>query len=62
MHDHAHAHRDADNQRRVLIAMLLTGGFMLVEVVGGIAAGSLALLGRSARPRHRVEPVPRGDT
>jgi cobalt-zinc-cadmium efflux system protein len=44
MHDHAHAHRDADNQRRVLIAMLLTGGFLLVEVAGGIAAGSLALL------------------
>jgi cobalt-zinc-cadmium efflux system protein len=30
--------------RRVLIALALTGSFMLVEVVGGILAGSLALL------------------
>jgi len=43
-HDHGQAQADADNQRRVLWAMLLTGGFMLAEVVGGIAAGSLALL------------------
>ena len=42
--DHAHTHADADNERRVLWAMLLTGGFMLAEVVGGIVAGSLALL------------------
>lgn len=32
------------NMRRVLIALALTGSFMLVEVVGGILAGSLALL------------------
>ncbi len=46
MHDHAHDHApsDADNQRRVLIAMLLTGGFMIAEVAGGLVAGSLALL------------------
>lgn len=30
--------------RRVLIALALTGSFMLVEVIGGILAGSLALL------------------
>lgn len=34
----------ADSERRVLWAMLLTGGFMLAEVVGGIVSGSLALL------------------
>lgn len=39
-HDHAHAHDD----RRMLWALLLTGGFMLVEVLGGMLSGSLALL------------------
>jgi cobalt-zinc-cadmium efflux system protein len=28
----------------VLLALVLTGGFMVVEVIGGLAAGSLALL------------------
>lgn len=32
------------NQRRVTIALVLTGAFMLVEVAGGLIAGSLALL------------------
>src|SRR5690606_24841185 len=32
------------DQRRVLIAACLTGGFMLAEAVGGILTGSLALL------------------
>ena len=41
-HDHSHNH--ADNERRVFWAMLLTGGFMLTEAVGGVIAGSLALL------------------
>jgi cobalt-zinc-cadmium efflux system protein len=43
-HDHAHRHATADNQRNVFWAMLLTGGFMLAEVVGGVVAGSLALI------------------
>ena len=30
--------------RRVIIALLLTGAFMIVEVIGGIISGSLALL------------------
>jgi cobalt-zinc-cadmium efflux system protein len=34
----------ADNARRVLLALVLTGGFMLVEVVGGLLTGSLALI------------------
>ncbi len=33
-----------DNMRRVVIALLLTGSFMIVEVIGGILSGSLALL------------------
>jgi cobalt-zinc-cadmium efflux system protein len=44
VHDHAHHGASADNQRRVFWAMLLTGGFMLAEVAGGIVAGSLALI------------------
>ncbi len=38
---HAHIR---DNMRRVVIALLLTGSFMVVEVIGGILSGSLALL------------------
>jgi cobalt-zinc-cadmium efflux system protein len=39
------SHVNADsNSRRVLIALVLTGTFMIVEVIGGILSGSLALL------------------
>ena len=38
------SHTHAGSQRRVSIALVLTGTFMLVEVVGGILSGSLALL------------------
>ena len=38
---HAHIR---DNMRRVVIALVLTGAFMIVEVIGGILSGSLALL------------------
>ena len=44
-HDHSHAHgANKKNLRRVMIALVLTGLFMVVEVVGGIISGSLALL------------------
>lgn len=43
-HDHTHRQTTADNQQRVFWVMLLTGGFMLAEVIGGIVAGSLALI------------------
>lgn len=57
-HDHGHAHLHADHghgghrhapkgaraERRILWVALLTGAFMLVEVAGGLFAGSLALL------------------
>jgi len=40
-----HSHKqDASNITRVQIALVLTGTFMVVEVVGGIISGSLALL------------------
>jgi cobalt-zinc-cadmium efflux system protein len=41
---HSHQHDEGDSERRVLLALLLTAGFMVVEVIGGLAAGSLALL------------------
>src|SRR5210317_97434 len=51
-HDHDHTHHDhshappssRDNERRIFIAMWLTGGFMVAEVVGGLISGSLALI------------------
>mgnify|MGYP000234680117 CR=1 FL=1 len=39
----AHAHHSS-NMRRVIIALVLTGTFMVVEVIGGLLSGSLALL------------------
>lgn len=41
---HHHAAVGANNERRVLLALLLTGTFMVVEAVGGLIAGSLALI------------------
>lgn len=38
-----HAHHNS-NMRRVIIALVLTGTFMVVEVIGGLLSGSLALL------------------
>jgi|TARA_R100000501_G_scaffold13151_3_gene24075 cobalt-zinc-cadmium efflux system protein len=46
-HDGGHAHVPevtSRNARAVGFAALLTGGFMLVEVAGGLVSGSLALL------------------
>lgn len=42
-HDHVHG-TDKSNLKRVMIALVLTGTFMVVEVIGGIISGSLALL------------------
>ena len=49
MHQHAHSHyhdhpAERRSERRLLWAILLTGGFMVVEVIGGLLSGSLALL------------------
>lgn len=47
-HDHAgHSHAprvSTANERAVLIGLLLTGTFMIAEVVGGVLSGSLALI------------------
>jgi len=41
---HPHPHRHDSDSRRLGWALVITGGFMLVEVVGGWVAGSLALI------------------
>jgi len=43
-HDHGPGEIDAKNEKRMGLAALLTGSFMFVEVVGGVVAGSLALI------------------
>lgn len=46
-HDHSHSHApkvDENNRRRVGLAAVLTGLFMVAEVAGGLISGSLALL------------------
>lgn len=50
-HGHRHPHRHVHgggSERALLIALLLIGGFMLVEVAGGLLSGSLALLADAA--------------
>lgn len=42
-HDHDHSH-DSQSTKILALAFALTFGFMLVELVGGVVAGSLALL------------------
>lgn len=42
-HDHAHDHSGGD-ARRLATALAIIGGFMLVEVAGGLLSGSLALI------------------
>jgi cobalt-zinc-cadmium efflux system protein len=43
-HGHDHVRVDTANERRMLWALLLIGGFMVVEAGGGLLSGSLALL------------------
>ncbi len=48
-HDHGHGHSHtatvtADSERRILLVLLMTASLMVVEVVGGVLSGSLALL------------------
>ena len=47
-HGHGHGHGLGVNRRRVFLALCLTGGFTVVEVIGGIVSGSLALLADAA--------------
>ncbi|ROH89703.1 cation transporter [Stagnimonas aquatica] len=44
----AHDHGKGSNERAMWLALALTGGFMVVEVIGGVLTGSLALLSDAA--------------
>ena len=49
MHGRTHAGTGhGANARRIFWALLLTGGFMVVEAAGGVISGSLALLADAA--------------
>ncbi len=41
---HAHAYAHSNNESRLRLAAVLTAGFMVAEAVGGVIAGSLALV------------------
>ncbi|MFO1313840.1 MAG: cation diffusion facilitator family transporter [Burkholderiales bacterium] len=43
-HDHPHASAATGTRRALILALVLTGGFAIVEAAGGWMAGSLALL------------------
>lgn len=48
-HNHFHANSaDPRNEKRIAIAAVLTGGFMIIEAIGGWVSGSLALLADAA--------------
>lgn len=52
-HDHGHAHSHGGGDRRrdaraLVVVLCLTGGFAVAEVVGGIVAGSIALVADAA--------------
>ncbi|WP_168016535.1 cation diffusion facilitator family transporter [Halomonas salinarum] len=47
-HGHHHGHHHSDSETRLLWALVLTGTFMIAEVIGGILSGSLALLADAA--------------
>jgi cobalt-zinc-cadmium efflux system protein len=45
---HNHAQVRAGHEKKLLVALLLTTGFMISEIVGGLMTGSLALLSDAA--------------
>jgi cobalt-zinc-cadmium efflux system protein len=47
-HHHGHSHGPPATQAKLFWALLFTGGCMLIEFVGGLIAGSLALLADAA--------------
>src|SRR5680860_597762 len=47
-HDHSHDYARDASRKSLVIVLLLTGTFMVVELVGGILSNSLALLADAA--------------
>lgn len=48
MHDHAHGIRGASNQRLLTVSLVITGTVMIVQIVGAVLSGSVALLADAA--------------
>jgi len=49
MHNHTHNHSDnKDGKKRLLLAILITGSWFLIELAGGLYSNSLALLADAA--------------
>ena len=73
-HSHGHGTATGRHRRRLVVALVITLGVRVVEVVGGLASGSLALLadaghlltdaagvGLAGRPVRRGGRVPGGE-
>lgn len=45
---HSHAIPEGANERSLWVALILTFGFLVVEVIGGLVTGSLALISDAA--------------
>ena len=43
-HSHAHGHVHTDNKKVLMFSFIIISLFMLVEIIGGFLANSLALL------------------
>jgi cobalt-zinc-cadmium efflux system protein len=43
-HGHNHAHGRSTNKKLLTIALTITVGFMIAEIIGGLLSNSLALL------------------
>ena len=54
-HTHSHAAGD-DNAKRLLLAFGVTATFMIIEVIGGLVSGSLALLADAGHMRRSFSP------
>ncbi|MGQ0560286.1 MAG: cation diffusion facilitator family transporter [Gemmatimonadota bacterium] len=47
-HSHSHAHTLETSRRRLLVVLSITAAFMVLELIGGLLANSLALIADSA--------------
>lgn len=47
-HSHAHAHAHTESKRKLALVLVVTAVFMIVELVGGLLANSLALIADAA--------------
>ena len=55
-HDHSHAAGRAEDRRRLLLVLVVTGTVLVAELVGAWLAGSLSLLADAAHMADRRRP------